>query len=313
MAQWRILVVDDEPMNLEIISDVLDDPAYAVSTAANGELAWQAMLAAELPPHLLLLDRMMPVLDGIGLLKRIKAEPRFAGIPVIMQSAASSSQQIADGIAAGAWYYLPKPYAPRDLLIIVRAALDEVQEREEARHAVRNRLAVFEMLHVAEFEFQTLQQAADLALSLASLCPDPVLAAMGLSELLVNAVEHGNLGISYAEKSELRRNDIWQSEVERRSADPVLGARRACVSFRRGADHLSFTISDEGDGFDWQRYLEFAPDRAFDPNGRGIAMARQASFASLDYLDRGNVVVATIRCALQPAGRAGVFLNGDRK
>lgn len=294
MAQWRILVVDDEPANLEIIGEVLDDPAYVVSNAINGEIAWQEMVAAALPPHLVVLDRMMPVLDGIELLKRIKADQRFAGIPVIMQSAASSSQQIAEGVAAGAWYYLPKPYAPRDLMAIVHAALAEVEEREAAQHAVRNRLAVLELLDVAEFEFHTLQQAADLALSLASLCPDPACAAIGLSELLVNAIEHGNLGITYAEKSEMRRNDTWEEEVAQRLADSVLGARRARVAFRRLADCLTFTIVDQGNGFDWRCYLEFDPERALDPNGRGIAMARQASFSSLDYLGGGNTVVATI-------------------
>ncbi len=303
MAQWRILVVDDEPMNLEIIGDVLDDPVYTVSTAVNGELAWQAMLTAELPPHLVLLDRMMPVLDGIELLKRIKLEPRFAEIPVIMQSAAGSSRDIAEGVAAGAWYYLPKPYAPRDLLAIVHAALADVEDREAAHRAVRNRLAVLELMEFAEFEFSTLTHAADLALSLAGLCPNPALAAMGLSELLVNAVEHGNLGISYAEKSEMRRNDTWASEVEKRLADPVLGARRARVVFRRAADQLTFVVSDEGAGFDWQRYLDFDPERAFHPNGRGIAMARQISFAALEYRERGNIVVATISAAPQPESR----------
>ncbi len=163
MAQWRILVVDDEPMNLEIIGDVLDDPSFVVSNAANGEIAWQAMQAAETLPQLLVLDRMMPVLDGIELLKRIKAEPRFADIPVIMQSAASSSSDIAEGVAAGAWYYLPKPYAPRDLLAIVRAALEEVAEREAANQVVRNRRSVLDLLDVAEFEFRTLKQAAELS------------------------------------------------------------------------------------------------------------------------------------------------------
>jgi len=297
MAHWRILVVDDEPMNLEIIADILDDPAFAVSTSGNGELAWQAMLAAESPPHLLVLDRVMPVLGGIELLKRIKGEPRFAGIPVIMQSAAGSAREIAEGVAAGAWYYLPKPYARDDLLAIVRAALDEVAERELASQAVRNRRSVLELMQVAEFEFHTLAQAADLALTLAGLCPEPSSAAIGLSELLVNAIEHGNLGIGYAEKTALRRQDTWEREIDARLADPVLGARRARVTFRRDAGQLTFVIRDQGDGFDWRGYMEFMPERAFDPNGRGIAIARQASFASLDYQDRGNVAVATIRRA----------------
>jgi DNA-binding response OmpR family regulator/anti-sigma regulatory factor (Ser/Thr protein kinase) len=301
MAQWRILVVDDEPMNLEIIGDVLDDPSFVVSNAANGEIAWQAMQAAETLPQLLVLDRMMPVLDGIELLKRIKAEPRFADIPVIMQSAASSSSDIAEGVAAGAWYYLPKPYAPRDLLAIVRAALEEVAEREAANQVVRNRRSVLDLLDVAEFEFRTLKQAADLAHTLAGLCPDPVSSAIGLSELLVNAVEHGNLGISYAEKSEMRRNEVWEQEVEARLGDPLLGARRARVVFRRMPDRLTFTISDQGAGFDWLSYLEFAPERAFDPNGRGIAMARLTSFSSLDYRDSGNIVVATVPCPPRPS------------
>jgi DNA-binding response OmpR family regulator len=294
MTQWRILVVDDEPNNIEIISEILDDPAYLVVSAENGEIAWKALLAADLPPHLVVLDRMMPVLDGLEVLKRIKAEPRFAAVPVIIQSAASSPQQIAEGVAAGAWYYLTKPYAPRELLTIVRAALAEVEEREAAQHAFRNRRHDLELLDVAEFEFHTLLEASELAISLAGLCPDPASAAMGLSELMVNAIEHGNLGISYAEKSAMRRNDSWEREVGLRLADPVLGSRRAHVVFQRMADRLSFTIRDEGPGFDWVRYLDFAPERAFDPNGRGIALARLTSFSSIDYLEPGNVVVATI-------------------
>lgn len=295
MAKWRILVVDDEPMNLEIIGDILADPAYQVSTANNGEAAWQSMLAAEPPPHLLVLDRLMPVLDGLALLRRIKASPRFSAIPVIMQSSASSPGEIAEGVAAGAWYYLPKPYAAVDLLTIVRAALAKVEEGEAARQAVRSRLSVLNLLDVAEFEFHTLQQAADLALSLASLCPDPARAALGLGELLVNAVEHGNLGLGYAEKAVMRRNDTWDGEVERRLRDPMLGTRRARVAFRRVAGKLLFTIRDQGPGFDWSRYLEFEPERALDPNGRGIAMARQTAFDSLEYLGKGNIVVATIK------------------
>ena len=146
-----------------------------------------------------------------------------------------------------------------------------------------------------------LKEAADLALSLAGLCPDPASAAMGLSELLVNAVEHGNLGIGYVEKSEMRRNDTWDREIDARLHDPVLGARRARIAFRRMPDALAFTISDEGVGFDWRSYLEFAPERAFDPNGRGIAMARLTSFSALDYRDRGNIVVATVPCAHRPS------------
>lgn len=63
----------------------------------------------------------------------------------------------------------------------------------------------------------------------------------------------------------------------------------------RLADRVSFTITDQGEGFDWRRFLNFDPERAFDPNGRGIAMARMMSFAEVEYQGKGNVVVATVR------------------
>ncbi len=293
MTPWRILVVDDEPFNLEIIGDVLDDPAYIVTKAENGEVAWAIMQEAPLP-HLLVLDRMMPVMDGMELLRRIKADARFQAIPVIMQTAASSSEQIAEGIAAGAWYYLPKPYAPNDLLTIVRAALEDVAEEQALRRAAHHRDSVLELLDTADFSFRTLEHARLLSASLAGLCPDPVRAALGLSELMVNAIEHGNLGIGYAEKADMRRNGSWESAIADRLADAVTGARWAHVSVRRDADALVFTISDEGKGFDWTRYIDFDPERVFDPNGRGIAMARHACFAAIEYRGCGNVVVARV-------------------
>ena len=62
----------------------------------------------------------------------------------------------------------------------------------------------------------------------------------------------------------------------------------------QGANELIFTIRDGGPGFDWRAYLEFSPERAFDPNERGIALARQMSFSSLEYQGNGNIVVARI-------------------
>lgn len=294
MTAWNILVVDDEPLNLEIIRDVLDDDDYVVTTAINGELGWQAILAAPVPMDLVVLDRMMPVLNGIELLKRIKADARFTTIPVVMQTAASSAQEIKEGIAAGAWYYLTKPYSPRDLLAVIRSALEDVADRRESVETLSHPDASLQQLDAAEFSFSTLADAHRLAGTLGALCPDPGAAAMGLLELLVNAVEHGNLGITYAEKSQLRRDDQWDAEVARRLMDEVLGKRVAQVNFRRSGDEIVFTISDEGAGFDWTGYLDFAAERAFDPNGRGIAMARLASFARIDYQGRGNIVVATV-------------------
>ena len=89
----RILVADDEPINLMIIAECLSDEGYEIDQANDGEEAWAMM--ANKHYDLLILDRMMPRLDGLTLLHRIKAEPAWKNTPVIMQTAASSPTSTA--------------------------------------------------------------------------------------------------------------------------------------------------------------------------------------------------------------------------
>lgn len=152
----------------------------------------------------------------------------------------------------------------------------------------------------ATHEVRTIPEARDLAVSLAAAYPDPDRAVVGLTELLVNAVEHGNLGITYREKSELLERGELEREIARRLSLPALAARRVKVIFRREAEQLTTSIEDEGDGFDWRPYLDYDPERALDPNGHGIAIACGMSFDDVTYVGRGNVVVATMRLGSQP-------------
>ncbi|MCB1917743.1 MAG: response regulator, partial [Rhodocyclaceae bacterium] len=121
----HILVVDDEPFNREILAEVLDDPAYRISVAEDGGQAWDRLTADGESFDLVLLDRMMPGMDGLEVLRRMKDTPRLRDLPVIMQTAAASPDQVREGIAAGAYYYLTKPFELETLLTIVRAALDD--------------------------------------------------------------------------------------------------------------------------------------------------------------------------------------------
>lgn len=284
----RILVVDDEPLNLEIIAEHLDDPNYSLRLFESATEAWAHLQSPASPLYdLILLDRMMPGMDGIQLLRAIKADARFRQTPVIMQTAASGPEQVSEGIAAGAYYYLAKPYSDRELRAIVAAALSWQRLAKTTRASVAAAEGVF--------EFASLAEARQLAAQLGAHCPDPDVATLGLGELFVNAVEHGNLGISYAEKSRLRLEGTWESEIARRLALPEYRERKARVEVKQRADELVFVISDCGNGFDWHRYLRIDAQRAFDPNGRGIAIARELCFADLQYQGCGNVAVATVR------------------
>jgi CheY-like chemotaxis protein len=294
MSEWRILVVDDEPLNLEIIGEYLEDGPYHLEMAGNGADAWEILEHSAIPFDLVILDRMMPIMDGMELLRRIKATSRHESIPVIMQTAASTPEQIREGLSAGCYYYLTKPYKPAALLGIVHAALDELRNKGLLVDAAMTPPPI-PATAGAEYTFSTLDEANRLTSLLATLCPDPAIAAMGLAELLVNAIEHGNLGISYAEKSRLKLEDIWEDEVIKRLQLPENRAKKATASFTRTQDALVFCITDQGNGFDWQKYLEFDPERAFDPNGRGIAMAGKIAFSKLEYQGNGNRVIATVQ------------------
>ena len=271
----RILAVDDEALNLEILLEYFaDECALSLDTADGGEAAWALLQNPENDYKAILLDRMMPGLDGIGLLKRIKGDARLAGIPVIMQTAANSAAQIREGLEAGAYYYLTKPYRRDNLLAIVQAALIDAEARDALRLQLHSHINSLQFLNQAEFSIRTVDEASQLASFIARACPNAEMVVMGISELLINAVEHGNLGLSYAEKSSLKRDDCWRPEIDRRAALATNIEKEVKLQFQRDERSITLRVIDQGNGFDWQSFLEIEPERAFDPNGRVIAPAR---------------------------------------
>ena len=294
----RILAVDDEALNLEILLEYFaDECALSLETADGGEAAWALLQNPENDYKAILLDRMMPGLDGIGLLKRIKGDARLAGIPVIMQTAANSAAQIREGLEAGAYYYLTKPYRRDNLLAIVQAALIDAEARDALRLQLHSHINSLQFLKQAEFSIRTVDEASQLASFIARACPNAEMVVMGISELLINAIEHGNLGLSYAEKSSLKRDDCWRPEIDRRAALATNIEKEVKLQFQRDERSITLRVIDQGNGFDWQSFLEIEPERAFDPNGRGIALARLLSFSTLIYEGGGNTAVATISLA----------------
>jgi signal transduction histidine kinase len=234
-------------------------------------------------------------MDGMALLRRIKNDPTLAQTPVVLETAHGDMESIRDGLTQGAYYYLTKPFQADVLIGVIKAALQQSRDLRTLVDGVQPADRPLGLLHTGSFRFRNLEEGNLLAYYLARVCPDPERTIQGMLELLVNAVEHGNLEISYAEKGALILEGCWRDEVQRRLNDPAYRNRYVEIHFRRQDDLLSFTIQDQGQGFDWNQYLEFSPERAFDLNGRGIAMAGKLSFDHLEYRGNGNTVVATVR------------------
>lgn len=296
-ADVRVLVVDDSALDRALLRLHLTKEGYRPDFATNGREGLE-MLERD-PEHydIVLLDRRMPDVDGLTVLARMKEHPKLRMIPVILETAATETKDVVEGIRTGAWYYLTKPYDAPMLLSVIRAAANDYAEFKELRKRLRQGLKTLRLLQTASFTIRTIDEARDIGTILANACPDPDSAVVGLTELLLNAVEHGNLGITYEEKSAMRDKDEWQREVERRLALPENAEKHVDVVVERTAAEVRFTIRDSGAGFDFNRFLDIDPSRAFHSHGRGIAMARRLSFTSLDYRGAGNEVVATVRGA----------------
>lgn len=119
--QGRVLVVDDEEPNRTLLRDSLEPHGYEIEEAADGEAALRSVAAC--PPDVVLLDVMMPGMDGFEVCERLKQEPATASIPVLMVTALSARQERLMGIAAGANDFLNKPVDLQDLSLRVRNAV----------------------------------------------------------------------------------------------------------------------------------------------------------------------------------------------
>jgi class 3 adenylate cyclase len=131
-----ILAVDDVPDNLEIVRLRLESQGYRVATAADGVEALERM--REFEPDLVLLDVMMPRLDGIEVVRTMRADPALCATPVILVTAKSDTRDVIEGLDAGADDYLTKPFEHAALLARVRSMLrqkrlhDQVEQQAKA-------------------------------------------------------------------------------------------------------------------------------------------------------------------------------------
>jgi DNA-binding response OmpR family regulator len=292
--QPRILIVDDNPADRELLDAYLAREDYVLEMAEDGVAAFHMLEADPWRFDVVLLDRTMPRLGGVPLLQWMKSHGELKSLPVILQTASDSRGDILEAMRAGAYYYLTKPFDPEMLLTVVATAVRDRVTYKQLQAVSRRAITATKLLHSAQFRLRTIEEARDVGTLLAGLCPDPVNTVVGLTELIVNAVEHGNLGITYEEKTELNALGRWYDELERRLELPEHAAKHVEVNFERNEHEIRITIRDAGPGFEWQRYLDPDPKRAFDTHGRGIVIARRLSFDELEYRGTGNEVVGRI-------------------
>lgn len=292
---YKILAVDDEINNLKLIKGFLAKSGYEVITAEDGVQAWEILEGSPTEIDLLLTDRMMPNMDGMELVAKVKQHPKLKNMPIIMQTASAHKEQIVEGFKAGVYYYLTKPFDSMVLVSIINAAIVDLQAKEQIYKEVVEFKKIQTLVERCNFCFSSLVDVRSLTVYLSNFFPEPDRVAMGISELLINAVEHGSLGITYDEKSELNNKGKWSEEVKIREELPENSNKKILVWHEKTDTEISLVIKDGGNGFNWKKYMELDAERATDNHGRGIAMSNKISFDTIEYRGNGNEVCCKVK------------------
>ncbi len=286
----KILIVEDEELSRAWMAQLARGEGHTVVTAADGGAGWQAF-AAE-PPDLVLSDIRMPVLDGLQLLEKIRRVNY--DVVVVMVSTLDTPEAILRALQLRANDYLVKPARETTIITLLRkyAAVLATQSRRNeppiqvtANHLgmrIPNRLDLVPRIadRLAGETVDVLPHEARLGVRL------------GLVEMITNAIEHGNLGIDYDEKSALieRGAEAWLATIGQRAKEPAYASRTVTVAFDLDASRCEWLIRDEGEGFDWQSVPDCVdPDNLLELHGRGILLTRMG-FDEVTYLGKGNEV-----------------------
>ncbi len=128
-SQYNVLAVDDIPLNLLLVQKMLSRFNFQMRTAANGQQALDAVAAKK--PDLILLDLMMPGIDGFEVIRRLRADPATADIQIVILSALNSNEDIVKGFNVGANDFIMKPIIMEKLLSCVVTQMQIVQSKAQ--------------------------------------------------------------------------------------------------------------------------------------------------------------------------------------
>ena len=295
-AACGVLVVDDDNTSLEILTRSVTESGLKPHPFTDSKAAWEFLSRQPHATHIALLDKMMPDMDGIELLGRIKASGELRDMPVILQTGDASVDQVLKGIDGGAFYYLTKPYHTNALRSLLQAAVREVQLRDEMRARIET-VVPAPPIQQATYLVHTPQEAHEVAATIGMHSFNPTPVSNALCELMLNGIEHGNLEIGFEDKGKLLASGEWDAELASRLEDTRYKARRVRVTVDRTETGHQVVVTDEGRGFDATGYLQrnLAQNYFIGPNGRGIAKAEAWLGSRIRYRDKGRTAQVHIR------------------
>jgi DNA-binding response OmpR family regulator len=283
----KILIADDQDALRSLLSKLLSREGYEPIEARDGESAIELYRAIK--PPVVVSDIMMPKMDGLSLLQEIKAiDP---GAAVILMTGHGNEDILLKALQGGATNFFKKPFDIRGLIKEINKIFQYKVE------TVRNHLfSPYFVEETKSFALKTgdpqyLPIVNQITLQLPCLLAESEVLNLkiGIEEMIVNAIEHGNLGISSTEKNlaieDGKLGDLFAERL--RLGDN--GSKRVFISSRISADAFLISVCDEGEGFNWRSLPDLLPENLLAYNGRGIFLTK-IYFDEVRYNEKGNEV-----------------------
>lgn len=298
----KVLVVEDDPLGGFYLSETIKKQGFEVMVARDGETGLQVF--DSFSPDLVFSDICMPKMDGLRLLAEIRE--RSSEAIVVMTTAYGSEENTINALRFRANDFLIKPIRHDEVL----TSLEKYSSIIESRTL---EMQIIGMILKRELVLQfgnRLQLVGQVANRLIletgnSLSQNDRLGVrLGLFELIVNAIEHGNLGIGYQEKTKALQSSPHGlvALLEQKLADPVIKAKNITIEFKMSQSYCEWVITDEGDGFEWKSVPDpISESNFFTAHGRGIMLSR-LQFDELEYLGKGNCVRVRKKISSRPMG-----------
>jgi YesN/AraC family two-component response regulator len=288
MYDFKILVVEDQPIYRKLLTEIIESKKFKFIEAHDGESGLEMFKKHK--PDLVFCDVLMPKVDGLQLLKSIKKiKPDTV---VVMVTAHDCEDWVIEAIESGASNYLKKPVAFKEMSHI----LDKYYKIANNKSISKNIMSVVEekqLLLKFESNIQTIPLLVDYLINetgdkIKEL--DRFGFELGLNELIMNSVEHGNLEIGREEKQKAldknKLNQLYKTKLK----DPELANRTLTVKLHINKEIVEIEIIDEGKGFDWQKISDSIRTNDIESlGGKGIFLSKYY-FDELEYIGKGNIV-----------------------
>lgn len=290
----KVFIVEDDRSSLLFIEQQLEALGYETASASDGETACEMLERSPEIADVIVLDRTLPGIDGIDVSKRLQGNEKLNAKPIVMVTGCDTPEQIKEGMDSGVFYYLIKPLDISVLQSVLNAAMRRAEENYALLRTFNDQNVGISCLQSAKFQFKTIPEARSIAAILSQCFKNPNQVLVGISELLMNAVEHGNLEIGHEKKSELLHEGLLETEIEQRLQQDEYKDRFVEASLSKRDEGTYVIVTDMGPGFDPKRFMSIDPAKSGAKNGRGIAQARIVSFDKLGYNEKGNRAIGFV-------------------